>query len=68
MSTTSEVSVGIDAIASRINDNRQTMIKVKANATSVSAALASIPTDFAAVIATVQAFGNTDPYVSVITP
>ncbi|RWE26650.1 MAG: hypothetical protein EOS41_05830 [Mesorhizobium sp.] len=62
MATTSEIDVGMDAIAQRIFDQRQVMLKVKQNATGASAALAAITTDYAAVISAVQAFGTTDAY------
>lgn len=62
MATTSEIDVGMDAIAQRIYDQRQVMLKVKQNATNASTALAAIPTDFAAVLAAVNAFGTSDPY------
>lgn len=62
MATTSEIDVGMDAIAQRIYDQRQVMLKVKQNATSASAALAAITTDYASVISAVQAFGTSDAY------
>ncbi|TIO99246.1 MAG: hypothetical protein E5X92_22180, partial [Mesorhizobium sp.] len=62
MATTSEIDVGMNAIAQRLFDQRQVMLKVKQNATGASAYLAAIPTDFAAVISAVQGFGTTDPY------
>lgn len=62
MATSSEVKVGMDAIAARLAEQRQTMLKVKSNAQGASAALASIPADFADVIATVQAYGTTNVF------
>lgn len=66
MATTSEVEVGLAAIAQRIFDQRQTMVKVKANATSASVNLAAIPTDFSDVIATVNAYGTANAYEAAI--
>lgn len=62
MSTTSEVSVAMDQIAQRIYDQRQVALKIKQNASNASVSLAAIPTDFAAVIATVQAYGTADAF------
>ncbi|TJV21081.1 MAG: hypothetical protein E5Y04_28670 [Mesorhizobium sp.] len=62
MATTSEIEVGMAAIAQRLYDQRQVMIKAKANATSASAALAAIPADYAAVISAINAFGTSDAY------
>lgn len=62
MSTVSEVEVGLDAIAASISQQRQTMIKVKANAANVSDTLSAITTNYADVIATIQGFGDTDAY------
>lgn len=66
MATTSEVDVGMDAIALILTEQRQVMIKAKSNAASASAALAAIPTSFADVIATVQAFGTANAYEATI--
>ncbi|PBB96448.1 hypothetical protein [Mesorhizobium sp. WSM3862] len=66
MATTSEIDVGMNAIAQRLYDQRQVMLKVKQNATGASASLAAIPTDFAAVVSAVQAFGTTDPYEAAV--
>lgn len=66
MSTTSEVEVGMAAIAARISADRAAMLKVKQNAGAASADLAAITTDFSAVIATIQAFGTTDPYEAAV--
>ncbi|MBN9547322.1 MAG: hypothetical protein J0H31_00110 [Alphaproteobacteria bacterium] len=52
----------MNAIAQRLYDQRQLMLKVKQNAGTASTALAAIPTDFGSVISAVQAFGTTDPY------
>ncbi|RUZ75624.1 hypothetical protein EN943_20170 [Mesorhizobium sp. M7A.F.Ca.US.006.01.1.1] len=66
MATTSEIQVGMAAIAARLSDQRQVMIKVKANAGSASVALAAIPNDFADVIATVTAYGTSNAYEATI--
>ncbi|TIL79327.1 MAG: hypothetical protein E5Y89_12855, partial [Mesorhizobium sp.] len=54
--------VGMAAISQRLSDQRQVMLKVKANASAASAALAAITTDYAAVISTIQAYGTSDAY------
>jgi hypothetical protein len=54
------------AIAARLSDQRQVMLKVKANAGTASTALAAIPTDFADVIATVNAFGTSNAYEAAV--
>ncbi|RWO94465.1 hypothetical protein [Mesorhizobium sp.] len=66
MATTSEVKVGMAAIAQRLSDQRQVMLKAKSNAGSASLALAAIPTDFADVIATVTAFGTANAYEATV--
>ena len=66
MATTSEVEVGMAAIAARLSDQRQVMLKVKANASTASTALAAIPNDFADVIATVTAFGTANAYEAAV--
>lgn len=62
MATTSEIEVGMTAIASRLYDQRQIMVKVKQNATAASTSLAAISNDFADVIATINAFGAGNAY------
>lgn len=57
MATTSEIEVGMQTMAARLYADRQTMVKVKQNASASSVDLAAIPNDFADVIATVNAFG-----------
>ena len=66
MATTSEIDVGMNAIAQRLYDQRQIMVKVKANATTASGNLAAIPNDFAAIISAVQGFGTSDAYEAAI--
>lgn len=62
MATISQVEAGLDSIAERINSARATMSKVQSNALGASEALAAITTDFADVIATVQAYGTSNAY------
>ncbi|MBZ9693928.1 hypothetical protein [Mesorhizobium sp. CO1-1-9] len=66
MATTSEIEVGMAAISQRLSDQRQVMLKVKASAGTASTALAAIPNDFADVIATVTAFGTSNPYEATV--
>ncbi|WP_202322712.1 hypothetical protein [Mesorhizobium sp. 113-3-9] len=54
------------AIAARLSEQRQVMQKVKANAGTASAALAAIPSDFADVVATVNAFGTGNAYEAAV--
>lgn len=62
MATTSEIEVGMAALSARLSDQRQVALKLKASAGSASQALAAIPTDFADVISTVNAFGAGNAY------
>ena len=55
MATASEIKAGLDDIASRIRDARAVMMKVKSNAQGASDSLNAILTDFADVIATIDA-------------
>lgn len=57
MATYSEVKTGLDTIAGVISEQRAVMGKVKSNAGLASAALAALATDYADVVATIQAFG-----------
>lgn len=66
MATTSEIEVGMAAIAQRLSDQRQVMLKVKASSGTASQALAAIPADFADVIATVTAFGTANAYEAAV--
>jgi hypothetical protein len=56
MATPSQVKAGLDAIADLISGQRAVMEKVKSNAVGASAALGAIPTNFADVIATIDAY------------
>lgn len=56
MSTSSQVKAALDEIASLIREQRAVMEKVKSNAALASAALAAITTDYADVIATIDAY------------
>ncbi len=62
MATSSEVKSGLDKIAEVLSAQRDTMKKAKVNATNASAALASLPTDFAGVIATINAYGTSNAF------
>lgn len=58
MATYSEVKTGLDAIAAVISDQRAVMGKVKSNAALASTALNDLATDYADVVATINAFGT----------
>lgn len=58
MASYSEVKAGLDAIAAIIRDQRAVLVKVKSNALIASETLAALPTEYADVIATIQAFGT----------
>lgn len=60
MATYSEVKVGLDNVAAEIRAKRAEMVEVVAKGTAVSAALASIPTKYADLVATIQAYGTTN--------
>lgn len=62
MATTSEIKVGMAKIADRLSEGRAAMLKAKTTGANVSAALASIPADFSDIIATINAFGTTNPF------
>lgn len=62
MATTSEVKVGLDAIAAVISDQRAVMQKVKTNAGLASAALDALPTTYADVIATINGYSTNDAF------
>lgn len=65
MATTSEVKVGLHAIAQIISEQRDVMKKVKSNAGLASTALGAVPTDFADVIATINGYGTADAFEAV---
>lgn len=60
MSTYSEVKTGLDGIAIRMSNDRDIMKKVKTNAAQASADLAALATDYAAIIAQINAYGTND--------
>lgn len=55
MATYSEMKTGLDEISGLIRDNRAVLVKAKSNGSQASEALAAIPTNFAAVIASIDA-------------
>jgi hypothetical protein len=55
MASYSEMKTGLDDISGIIRDNRAVLVKAKSNGSLASTELASIPTDFAAVIAAIDA-------------
>jgi hypothetical protein len=58
MASYSEVKVGLDDVAAIIREQKAVMLKAKSNAALASAALADLPTEFADVIATINAYGT----------
>jgi hypothetical protein len=56
MATTSEIKVGLDAIAQVIAAQRAVIEKAQQNAAAASGVLGNLPTDWADLISTVQAF------------
>ena len=62
MATPSEIKAGLDEIAGLIREQRQVMLKAKSNALQASEALAAITTNYADVIAAIDALaaGPTD--------
>lgn len=62
MATTSEVKTGLDLVAERIAAQRAVVNKAKSNAQQASDALAAIPTDFADLIATIDAYTGADEF------
>ena len=62
MATASEVKTGLDAIAVAIKNARQSMVTVKNTGGSVSTDLGGLPTAYAGVIATINAYGTTDAF------
>lgn len=55
MATYSEMKTGVDEISALIRDNRAVLSKAKQNGSTASASLAAIPTQYAAVIASIDA-------------
>ena len=62
MATSSQVKAGLDDIATAIRAAREQMIGVQGMASSVSANLAGLATDYADVAATIQAYGTTNSF------
>lgn len=62
MATSSQVKTALDQVASVIATQRAVLAKVKSNAQGASDVLAALPTDFADVIATIQAYGTTNAF------
>jgi hypothetical protein len=62
MATASEVKAGLDDIARFIRDRRATILRVKNDGQAVSIALAALPTDFADLIASIQAYGTSNAF------
>ena len=62
MATTSEVKTGLDAIAGIISEQRSVLLKVKSNAALASASLDALATDYADVVATIQAYGTANAF------
>lgn len=58
MASYSEVKAGLDHVATVIRDQRAVMLKSKSNAALASAALGALPTEFADVVATINAYGT----------
>lgn len=62
MATSTEVDVALDAVAQLISDQREVLKKAKSNAAIASAALAAVPTTYADVVSTIQAYGTTNAH------
>ena len=62
MATSTEVDVALDAVAQLISDQREVLKKAKSNAAIASAALAEVPTTYADVVSTIQAYGTANAH------
>lgn len=62
MATTSEVKSGLDVSASIVAEQRDIVDKAQSNADLGTAALAAITTDYADVIATIDAYAGSDVF------
>lgn len=62
MATSSEVKTGLDNIASVISEARKTILKSQTDSFGAVDALNSLPSQFAGVIATINAYGTTDAF------
>lgn len=65
MATSSEVKSGLDEIAKRIANSRQTISGLIITAQAESASLDSLATGYADLIATINAYGTADAFESV---
>lgn len=62
MATSSQVKVGLDAIADIISSQRTVATKIVQSAASASDALAALPTTYADLITTVNAYGTSNAF------
>jgi hypothetical protein len=62
MATTSEVKTGMDSIARVIADARAVLLKAKQNTAVAKGTLDALPTAFADVLATINAYGTEDAF------
>lgn len=62
MATSSEVKAGLDDISATIRQLRFEMKRCKVSVTNTKTALTNLPTQYADVVATVQAFGTTNAF------
>lgn len=60
MASYSEVKAGLDDVATVIREQKAVMLKAKSNAALASTALADLATDFADVVATINAYGTSN--------
>lgn len=60
MASYSEVKAGLDAIAVIIRDARSELLGCKSKSAGISETLASLPTTYADLVATVQGYGTTN--------
>jgi hypothetical protein len=62
MATTSQVKSGLDAITEVIKEAHAVIAKAQSNTSIAVADLNALPTDYADVIATINAYGTTDAF------
>jgi hypothetical protein len=62
MATTSQVKSGLDDISAVIRNGRQAAAQVKARITALEAELGAVPTTFADLLATVNAYTPSDAF------
>lgn len=62
MATSSEVKAGLDDIAKIIREQRGKVLGMKSEAGVVSGVLGGLPTTYADLIATVQAYGTSNAF------